>query len=223
MLAIDGAGVHLSDVAPDHLRVVAVEDPGDFLEMLVADRPRIAVVSEPPANAAVLGALVRECRRRQNLRIIHLSRPIDVEARLAALRSGFDEALPASIDPGELAGHALILDERTRAKATAPLPIAAGYELDLVAHELWCNGRPVHLRPKEFQLLALLAANPGRAYTRRQLLDRVWGPDQIGDPRTVDVHIRWLRSKIEPRPGDPIHLVTVRGVGYRLDPPLTEP
>ena len=69
----------------------------------------------------------------------------------------------------------------------------------------------------------MLAAHPGRAYTRRQLLDRVWGPDQVGDPRTVDVHIRWLRSKIEPQPDRPTHLVTVRGVGYRLDPPLTEP
>jgi two-component system response regulator RegX3 len=55
-------------------------------------------------------------------------------------------------------------------------------------------------------------------YTRRQLLDRVWGPGHVGDPRTVDVHVRWLRSKIEPQPDAPLHLVTVRGVGYRLDP-----
>ncbi len=79
------------------------------------------------------------------------------------------------------------------------------------------------MRPKEFSLLALLARNPGRVYTRRQLLDRVWGPGTSSDPRTVDVHVRWLRSKIEPDPGRPIHLVTVRGIGYRLDPlePLT--
>ena len=66
-------------------------------------------------------------------------------------------------------------------------------------------------------LLAMLAAHPGRAYTRRQLLDRVWGPGHAGDPRTVDVHVRWLRSKIEQQPEAPEHLVTVRGVGYRLD------
>jgi two-component system response regulator RegX3 len=65
----------------------------------------------------------------------------------------------------------------------------------------------------------MLAAHPGRAYTRRQILDRVWGADHDGDPRTVDVHVRWLRSKIETDPEHPIHLVTVRGVGYRLDPP----
>jgi len=72
--------------------------------------------------------------------------------------------------------------------------------------------------PSEGELLAMLAAHPGRAYSRRQLLDRVWGHDHEGDPRTVDVHVRWLRSKLEPRPEAPIHIVTVRGVGYRLDP-----
>ena len=65
----------------------------------------------------------------------------------------------------------------------------------------------------------MLAGHPGRAYTRRQLLDRVWGADHDGDPRTVDVHVRWLRSKIEAEPGHPVHLVTIRGIGYRLDPP----
>ena len=73
----------------------------------------------------------------------------------------------------------------------------------------------VRRSPITWLLLAMLAAHPGRAYTRRQLLDRVWGPEQVGDPRTVDVHVRWLRSKIEPQPDRPIHLVTVRGVGYR--------
>ncbi len=90
--------------------------------------------------------------------------------------------------------------------------------MDPTAHEVRRDGALVHLRPKEFQLLSLLAANPGRAYSRRQMLDRVWGHDHDGDPRTVDVHIRWLRSKIEARPERPVHLVTVRGVGYRLDP-----
>ena len=65
----------------------------------------------------------------------------------------------------------------------------------------------------------MLAAHPGRAYTRRQLLDRVWGHDHDGDPRTVDVHVRWLRAKIEREPARPVHLVTLRGIGYRLDPP----
>lgn len=98
------------------------------------------------------------------------------------------------------------------------LPVAAGVELDLVAHELRRAGRPVHVRPKEFLLLSILAANPGRAFSRRQLLDMAWDPDRDVDPRTADVHVHWLRSKIEATPRRPAHLVTIRGFGYRLDP-----
>lgn len=172
--------------------------------------------------------MARERRRRHGLRTIHLSPRAEVQSRIDALRQGFDEALAQTIDAAELAGRATLLEERAReqrarARTASCLEIADGYELDLVAHELRLDGRSVHLRPKEFQLLATLATHPGRAYTRRQLLDRVWGPDQGDDPRTVDVHIRWLRAKIEAQPDRPVHLVTVRGVGYRLDRPLTEP
>ena len=109
--------------------------------------------------------------------------------------------------------------ERDRPAPEARLPVADDLELDLAAHELRSGERVVHLRPKEFGLLALLATHPGRAYARRELLQRVWGPGTQTGARTVDVHVRWLRSKIEPDPERPIHLVTVRGVGYRLDPP----
>ena len=122
------------------------------------------------------------------------------------------------MDQSELVARLAILEERTRVRHETVLAVTDDTELDLVAHEVRRGGGIVHLRPKEFQLLAMLAAHPGRAYTRRQLLDRVWGPGHAGDPRTVDVHIRWLRSKIESQPDAPNHLVTVRGVGYRLDP-----
>ena len=223
VLATDGPGLDLGQVAPAATRVRTVQDPGVFADLLASDRPRVAILAQPPAGARELDFVREERRRRQGLRTIHLSPGSDVPARIAALRDGFDEALPQTIEASELAARAILLEEQARSRPPTSLRIADGYELDLVAHELRLDGRSVHLRPKEFQLLAMLAAHPGRAYTRRQLLDRVWGPDQGGDPRTVDVHIRWLRSKIEPQPDRPIHLVTVRGVGYRLDPPLTEP
>jgi DNA-binding response OmpR family regulator len=123
-----------------------------------------------------------------------------------------------TVDPVELLGRIRLLDDRARARPDGVMVVAVGVTVDMAAHAVRRDGALVHLRPKEFQLLAMLAAHPGRAYTRRQLLDRVWGPDHAGDPRTVDVHIRWLRSKIEVRPDRPAHLITVRGVGYRLDP-----
>jgi DNA-binding response OmpR family regulator len=98
------------------------------------------------------------------------------------------------------------------------LAVAEGFELDLAARQLRHTGKPVHLRPQEFQLLATFAADPGRAFTRRQLMDLAWAPDRPIDLRTVDVHVHWLRAKIEATPSRPTHLVTVRGYGYRLDP-----
>ena len=75
----------------------------------------------------------------------------------------------------------------------------------------------LNLSTKEFDLLAFLVNNRGRVFSREQLLERVWGYDYMGDTRTVDVHIRWLRRKIETDPAHPIHLITVRGVGYKFE------
>lgn len=219
VLAADGPALELEGLAPDSTRIQTVADPSIFANLLHAGRPRIAIVAMPPAGDRDVELVARERRRRPSLRTIHLSLPAAVAARIEALRQGYDQALPQSIDPKELAGRAALLEERARARASVCVEVADGFELDLVAHELRRDGHAVHLRPKEFQLLAMLAAHPGRAFTRRQLLDRVWGPDQVGDPRTVDVHIRWLRSKVEREPDHPVHLVTVRGIGYRLDPP----
>jgi DNA-binding response OmpR family regulator len=199
-----------------HARIT--EDAATFLALLEQARPRIAVVSEPPASAALIALLALERRRRPSLRIVHLAAEEAVDARLEALRLGFDESLPWSIDLDELVGRLTLLDERAHPRPGTSIAIGRDLELDLMAHELRRAGAPVHLRPKEFALLAMLAGHPGRAYTRRQLLDRVWGHDHDGDPRTVDVHVRWLRSKIEPDPARPTHLVTLRGIGYRLDP-----
>jgi DNA-binding response OmpR family regulator len=223
VLAVHGAGLGVPAAAPPAARVRVVADWATFIDSLQRDRPWIAILTEPPASGRELAIVREERRRRPGLRTIHLSEPGDVAARIRALRDGFDDALPSSIDPTELAARAEIIEQRARLRPVAGVRIADGFVLDRVAHELRHDGQAVHLRPKEFQLLSVLAAHPGRAYTRRQLLDRVWGPDQVGDPRTVDVHVRWLRSKIEAQPDRPIHLVTVRGVGYRLDPPLTEP
>lgn len=218
-LATDGPVLALGDC------VRTVGDASAFVDLLDDARPRVALVSEPPASSALLDLLTDRRRRRPRMRIVHLAAEADVAARLHALRLGFDEALPTTIDPDELLGRLELLDARARPPTSTVLPVADGVELDLVAHELRRDGRPIHLRPKEFDLLAFLAAHPGRAYSRRQLLDRAWGAAYLAELRTVDVHVRWLRSKIERDPAHPVRLVTLRGLGYRLDPPgsLTEP
>lgn len=150
---------------------------------------RVRIVADPDRIADLLGS------ERPRLAIVEGPAPEDESRRGAGGR----RALSASIDG-------------------AVLPIGNGYELDVAAHELRDAAVVVHLRPKEFQLLALLAANPGRAFTRAQIIEVAWSANREVDPRTVDVHVHALRAKIEPQPQRPTHLVTIRGFGYRFDP-----
>ncbi len=89
--------------------------------------------------------------------------------------------------------------------------------IDLTRREIRLNDQVVPLKPKEFDLLVFLAQHPGQVLSREYVLEKVWGWDYIGDSRTVDVHIRWLREKIEPDPAVPRRILTVRGAGYRFD------
>jgi two-component system response regulator RegX3 len=100
----------------------------------------------------------------------------------------------------------------------APLVLSAGpVRMDVERHVVTVDGVEVSLPLKEFDLLEYLLRNVGRVLTRGQLIDRVWGADYVGDTKTLDVHVKRLRSKIEPDPGSPRHLVTVRGLGYKFE------
>jgi two-component system response regulator RegX3 len=94
---------------------------------------------------------------------------------------------------------------------------AGPVRMDVERHTVAVGGTPVSLPLKEFDLLELLLRNSGRVLTRGQLIDRVWGADYVGDTKTLDVHIKRLRAKIEPDPGNPEYLVTVRGLGYKFE------
>jgi DNA-binding response OmpR family regulator len=218
VLAIDGPALDLEALCPGVVvRVVA--DPRRFRDILIAERPRLAIVSQPPAGRDDLALVSDERRRRTQFRALHIAPAAAVMDRLGALALGFDDALTAETSGAELAGRIAWLEERatTAMGSGTTLPVGDGLELDLAARELRRGASTIHLRPKEFGLLALLASRPGRVFTRRELLERVWGPNHPVGSRTVDVHVRWLRSKIEPEPDEPIYLVTARGAGYRLD------
>ena len=95
---------------------------------------------------------------------------------------------------------------------------AGGVRMDVERHEVSVDGRSIRLALKEFELLEMLLRNAGRVLTRGQLIDRVWGSDYVGDTKTLDVHIKRLRSKVEADPSAPRHIVTVRGLGYKFEP-----
>jgi two-component system response regulator RegX3 len=89
--------------------------------------------------------------------------------------------------------------------------------MDIERHVVTVSGAMVPLPLKEFELLEMLLRNAGRVLTRGQLIDRIWGADYVGDTKTLDVHVKRLRAKIEPQPGAPKYLVTVRGLGYKFE------
>jgi two-component system response regulator RegX3 len=89
--------------------------------------------------------------------------------------------------------------------------------MDVERHVVTVNGAPASLPLKEFELLEILLRNTGRVLTRMQLIDRVWGSDYVGDTKTLDVHVKRLRAKVEPDPASPRHIVTVRGLGYKFE------
>ena len=195
-----------------------VSDSSTFRNLLLTRRPQLVVVFAPPASADDIAAVAAERRRRRDMRAVLVDEPADTAQRLSALRSGFDEAFNNTIVPAELAGRLALLAEHSAREAPGRR-IAMGSDvlLDLDARELRISGQPVHLRPREFALLEVLASNPGRTFTRQQLLAAVGARTSIRDLRTIDVHIRWLRSKLDAHPTVRARLMTVRGAGYRLD------
>lgn len=217
VLVLGHAG--LADLGPrlPGLTVEVLDRAGAFLTDLAECRPRVVVVSVPPATASTIDAVAAVRRRRATMRAVLLDDQPAVGERLRALEIGYDAALTNAVPEDELAGRISLLSRQPRRRRER-LAVSDGAVLDTVTRTLLRDGRSVHLRPKEFRLLEVLARHPGRIQSRSQLLDQVWGPARAGDPRTVDVHMRWLREKVEPDPRHPVHLVTVRGRGYRLDP-----
>ena len=198
--------------------VVHRADLADVAALAGRHHPRAIVVAGSPIGAAIEALLAVRATRR-DAHLVLLTASGDSDERLRALEAGIDDALPP-IPVEEIAGRVALLAHRKSSGRPTRLSVGAGLELDLERRELLRDGRWVHLRPKEAGLLELLARAPGRALTRQHILGRVWGPDHQGDPRTVDVHVRWLRDKIEVEPRRPERLVTVRGVGYRLEAPM---
>jgi len=164
----------------------------------------------------------RTLRRESSTPILMLTARDEEVDKVLGLELGADDYLTKPFSMRELMARVKALlrrSEMTQAQAADGVarPQREGpLELDPVSHKATLSGKPLHLKPKEFDLLAFLMSNRGRAFSREQLLQQVWGYDYAGDTRTVDVHIRWLREKVEEDPSNPQLIETVRGVGYRF-------
>src|SRR5699024_6413568 len=139
--------------------------------------------------------------------------------KVVGLEIGADDYVTKPYSGRELLARIkAVLRRQAEPEELVPSTVEAGpVRMDVERHTVSVGGSPVSLPLKEFELLEMLLRNAGRVLTRGQLIDRVWGSDYVGDTKTLDVHVKRLRAKIEPDPGQPRYLVTVRGLGYQLD------
>ncbi len=164
----------------------------------------------------------RQLRRESTVPILMLTAKDDEVDKIVGLEVGADDYITKPFSLHELVARIRAMLRRSRmqqavAAPEAEQPIRSGdLEVDLLQRRVLLRGGVLQLKPKEFDLLAYLMQHRGRVLTRDQLLEKVWGYTFVGDSRTVDVHIRWLREKIEDSPSSPRRLETVRRVGYRF-------
>ncbi|MFZ4811110.1 MAG: response regulator [Ilumatobacteraceae bacterium] len=161
--------------------------------------------------------LCRTLRRTSAVPIVMVTARADTHDVVAGLEAGADDYLTKPFAPKELSARIRALLRRIRPIVPGHAKLVFG-NLEIVPEEgkVLREGTELHLTKTEFRLLCELAQNPGRVFSRESLLDKVWGYDYFGDGRLVDVHVRRLRTKVEVDPANPRHVVTVRGLGYRL-------
>ena len=160
----------------------------------------------------------RQLRQRSNVAVIMVTARDSEVDKVGGLELGADDYVTKPFSHRELVARIRAVLRRGSDTDLAPDVVeGTGVRVDVERHEVSVDGHPVRLALKEFELLELLLRNAGRVMTRGQLIDRIWGADYVGDTKTLDVHIKRLRSKIESDPSNPVRVVTVRGLGYKFD------
>jgi DNA-binding response OmpR family regulator len=204
-------------LAREGYQIETVSDGALALARFGQVKPDLVVLDIMLPNVDGL-TICREIRKLSQVPIIMLTARDEVTDKVVGLELGADDYLTKPFHPQELVARAKALVRRARIEPDQPKLVRAGLlEVDLERHEVRCGESKVQLRPKEFDLLALLARHPGRVFQRSELLDLVWGYDFPGYTRTVDVHVQQLREKLaQGGVADP-SIQTVWGVGYKLE------
>ncbi len=196
-----------------------VGDGKQALDLIARDPPDLVVLDLmlPGMDGLELCRRLRANSATQRLPIVMLTARAEEVDRIVGLEMGADDYVPKPFSPRELVARVKAVLRRVAAPlATQDAPVSAGdLRLDPVRHEVTKAGQPLALSAMEFRLLEFFLRHRGRVYTRAQLLDQVWGQERFVEPRTVDVHIRRLREKVEADPRRPSLILTVRGMGYK--------
>jgi len=205
---------------------LALEDEGWTVDEAASGEEAVILFLRQPADVVLIDIMLpgidgfelcRTIRRHSDVPIVMVTARSDTHDVVAGLEAGADDYLTKPFAPKELSARIRALLRRARPAHPAHPKLVFG-DLQIIPDEgkVLRDDTELDLTKTEFRLLCELAQNPGRVFSREQLLDDVWGYGYFGDGRLVDVHIRRLRTKVEKDPANPRHVVTVRGLGYRL-------
>lgn len=204
----------------DGYAVLTASDGEEGLGIIRKHRPDLIVldIMLPRLDGLAVCRLVRKDPEIAHTPIIMLTARGTQGDKMVGLDSGADDYITKPFGLGEFLARVRAVLRRAPGRTVVRQTLEVGdIKIDLTARRAHRRGKELHLSQKEFDLLVELMRNEGAVLSRDLILSRVWGYDYYGDSRTVDVHIRWLRQKIEDDPSDPKHIITVRGVGYRFE------
>jgi DNA-binding response OmpR family regulator len=201
----------------DGFRVVAAADGREALTRFRAERPDLVLLDLMLPELSGI-EVCRIIRAESGVPIVMLTAKDSELDKVVGLELGADDYVTKPFSLRELSARIRALFRRAEQAIAIDGPPAVidlgAVQADLAGHRLLRDGEVLPIKPKAFELLAFLIRHPGQVFTRDQLLEHVWGYDYGGETRTVDVHVHWLRSRIETDPGNPAFIHTVRGVGY---------
>jgi DNA-binding response OmpR family regulator len=205
-------------------RIVTASDGREALNRFRAERPDLVLLDLMLPELSGI-EVCRIIRQESGVPIVMLTAKDSELDKVVGLELGADDYVTKPFSLRELSARlrALFRRSETQAAEAPPAVMDLGrVQVDLAGHRLLRDGEPLPLKPKAFELLAFLLRHPGQVFTRDQLLEHVWGYDYAGETRTVDVHVHWLRSRIEEDPAHPAFIHTVRGVGYVFRRPASD-
>jgi DNA-binding response OmpR family regulator len=226
----EGVGTRILAVEDDErIRTavkLALEDEGWTVAEAANGEDALTQFQQEPADVVLIDIMLpgidgfevcRSIRRTSDVPIVMVTARADTHDVVAGLEAGADDYLTKPFAPKELSARIRALLRRARTSEVSSPHLRFG-DLEIVPEEgvVRRNGRDVHLTKTEFRVLVELAQSPGRVFSREVLLERIWEHGYFGDGRLVDVHVRRLRTKVEADPANPRHVVTVRGLGYKL-------